>query len=118
MKYLVVICLFIAFSCTNSGTRKAAPEANPAVQENIQTAAVEISIQGMTCTGCEQTIQTGISSINGVKQVKADFKRGKALVEFIPGIADTTQMKEKIIASGYLVANVKSISPDSLRPKL
>lgn len=118
MKYLFVICIFLAFGCTNGGTKKAATEVKSAVQENIKTIALEISIQGMSCLGCEQTIQSGISSINGVKQVKADFKSGKAFVEYLPGIADTLQMKEKIIASGYIVADIKSIPLDSLRTKL
>ena len=86
--------------------------------ENAKTVAVEFTVQGMSCTGCEQTIQTGISSIKGVKQVKATFKDGKAFVEFVPEMADTTQMKEKITASGYTVTGIKSIPLDSLRSKL
>lgn len=118
MKYLILVCLSLLIGCTNSGTKKTSPETKPSVQENIQTATVEITIQGMSCLGCEQTIQKGVGSIKGVKLVKADFKKGRALVEFIPGIADTLQMKEKIAASGYVVAKVKPISPDSLRTKL
>lgn len=118
MRNLIIICIFLAFGCSPGGTKKAATEVKSAVQENIKTAAVEISIQGMTCLGCEQTIQSGISSINGVKQVKADFKNGKAFVEYLPGIADTLQMKEKITTSGYIVADIKSIPLDSLRTKL
>jgi mercuric ion transport protein len=108
----------MAFGCNNAGTKKNVPELKSAVEANVKTVAVEISIKGMTCTGCEQTIQSGISSIKGVKQVKATFKNGTAWVEFIPGIADTIQMKEKITASGYSVAGIKSISTDSLRSKL
>ena len=118
MRYLIVICLFLAFGCTNSGTKKSTTEVKPVVQENVSTVAVELSIQGMTCTGCEQTVQTGISSIEGVKQVKANFKNGKAYVEFLPEIADTMRMKEKITASGYVVAGIKPIPLDTLRSKL
>lgn len=118
MKYLIIICLLIAVGCNNAGTKKNANQEALSVQENVKTVAVELSIQGMSCTGCEQTIQTGISSIKGVKQVKATFKNGKAFVEFSPEIADTTQMKEKITASGYTVSGIKSIPLDSLRSKL
>lgn len=72
----------------------------------------------MTCLGCEQTIQSGIGSIKGVKQVKATFKNGKAFVEFSPEVADTMQMKEKVTASGYIVVGIKSIPLDTLRSKL
>ncbi|MCX6237026.1 MAG: cation transporter [Bacteroidia bacterium] len=118
MKYLIVICLFLAFGCNNAGTKKSSNEVKLAVQENVKTVAVELSIQGMTCLGCEQTIQSGIAGIKGVKQVKATFKNGKAFVEFIPEMADTMQMKEKITASGYIVVGIKSIPLDTLRSKL
>jgi copper chaperone CopZ len=118
MKYLIVICLFLAFGCNNAGSKKNTTEVKPAVQENMKTVAVELSIQGMTCLGCEQTIQSGIGSLTGVKQVKANFKNGKALVEFLPEIADTMQMKEKVTASGYIVTGIKSIPLDTLRSRL
>jgi len=118
MRYLIVIGLFFVFGCNNPGTKKNATEVKPVVQVNANTVAVEVSIQGMTCTGCEQTIQTGIIAIEGVKQVKANFKNGKAYVEFLPGIADTLRIKEKITASGYVVGGIKSIPIDTLRSKL
>lgn len=118
MRYLFVISLFLAFSCNNAGTKKSSAEVKSAVQENVKTVAVELSIKGMTCTGCEQTIQSGISGINGVKQVKATYKNGKAFVEFMPGIADTNLMKEKVTASGYIVVGIKPIPLDTLRSKL
>lgn len=118
MKYLIVICLFLSFSCSSPSTKKSSTEVKPGVQENVKTVAVELSIKGMTCLGCEQAIQSGISSIQGVKHVKATFKNGKAFVEFVPEIADTMQIKEKITASGYIVAGIKSIPIDTLRAKL
>ncbi len=119
MRYLIVICLFLAFGCNNAGNKKSATEVKMPVEvSSVKTVAVEFAIKGMTCTGCEQTIQSGISSLKGVKQVKANFKDGKAFVEFMPDIADTVQMKEKIVASGYAVAAIKSIPLDSLRAKL
>ena len=118
MRYLIVICLFLALGCSNPGTKKSATEVKLPVEASAKTVAVELAIQGMTCTGCEQTIQSGISSLKGVKQVKANFRNGKTFIEFIPEIADTNQIKERITASGYVVAGIKSISIDSLRPRL
>ena len=105
-------------SCNSSGTKKNSAELVTVDSKNAKSVAVELSIQGMTCTGCEQTIQTGINSIKGVKQVKADFKSGKAFVEFLPEIADTMKMKEKITASGYVISGIKPIPLDTLRSKL
>lgn len=118
MKFLIIVCLFLVLGCNNSNTKKNAPEVKSLNVENVKILAVELSIKGMTCTGCEQTIQTGISSIKGVKQVKANFKDGKAYVSFESGVADTIQMKEKITASGYELAAIQPIPLDTLRSKL
>jgi len=118
MRFLIILCLFFAFSCNNASPKKSPAELVSSVSDNAKTVAVEFAIQGMTCTGCEQTIQTGLASLKGVKHVKANFKNGKAYVEFIPDITDTIQMKEKIATSGYVVANIKSIPLDSLRSRL
>jgi len=118
MRCFLVICLFIAFGCNNSGSKKSSPELKQTIVTGVKTVAIELTIQGMTCTGCEQTIQTGISSIKGVKQVKATFKNGKAYIEYQPDVADTILMKEKILASGYHVSGIRSIPMDSLRTKL
>ncbi len=119
MRYLIiVVCFFLAFACNNNGSKKSTKEVKPPVEENVRPIAVELSIQGMSCTGCEQTIQSGIGTIDGVKQVKANYKNGKAYVEFIPGIADTVRMKEKITSAGYTLSGIKTIPLDTLRSKL
>ncbi len=115
---IMVVCFFLAFACNNVGSKKSIKEVKPPVEVYAKSVAVELSIQGMSCTGCEQTIQSGISSIDGVKQVKANYKNGKAYVEFIPGIADTVRMKEKITSAGYTLSGIKTIPLDSLRSKL
>ena len=117
MRHLIIICLFLTFGCSSSGTKKNTPEQKSVNTEIVKTVAVELSIKGMSCTGCEQTIQSGVAAIAGVKQVKADFKTGKARVEFVPGVADTTAIKTNITSSGYIVAGIKPISTDSIQSK-
>jgi len=117
MRLLIVVCFLVAFSCSNGGAPKAPAGVKSIVSEKIVPLALELSVQGMTCTGCEQTIQSGLSALKGVKQVKANFKNGKAYVEYIPGVADTMRMRESITSSGYVLANIKSVPLDSLRLK-
>jgi copper chaperone CopZ len=73
---------------------------------------IEVSIGGMSCTGCEQTIQTGISKLEGIKSVKASYVAGNALVEYYPGITDTMKIKAAITGSGYTVKRFKT-APDN-----
>ena len=72
----------------------------------METSFIEVSIGGMTCTGCEQTIQAGIGKLEGIKSVKASYVAGNALVEFYPGITDTVKIKTAITGSGYTVKNL------------
>jgi len=68
-----------------------------------ETSFIEVSIGGMTCTGCEQTIQAGITKLEGIKSVKASHVAGNALVEYYPGITDTVKIKAAVTGSGYIV---------------
>ncbi len=117
MRFLILVSFLLAFGCGNGGAKKNTPEVKPQVIENIKLAALELSIQGMSCTGCEQTIQSALGSIGGVKHVKANFREGKAYVEYVPGVSDTIRMRESITTSGYVLASLKSIPLDSLRLK-
>jgi len=99
-----LVTVLIAFSCGGNGKK---PEKT---DSKMEAAVVEVSISGMTCTGCEQTIQTRVSDLNGVKSVKASFITGKALVEYFPDITDTLKIKESITGSGYLVKKFNAVS--------
>jgi copper chaperone CopZ len=77
------------------------------------TSKMEIVIGGMTCTGCEQTIQKNVSKLEGIKSVKASFTIGNALIDYIPGMADTTKIKSAITGSGYTVKKIITVQPDN-----
>jgi len=71
---------------------------------------MEIKIEGMTCTACEQTIQRKVGKLEGIKSVTATFSDGRAIIEYFPGKADTLKIKDAISGSGYVV---KKISPSN-----
>ncbi len=117
MKLLLVASFFLVIGCSGGGTKRSAHEIKPVATESLKNIGLELSIQGMTCTGCEKTIQSGLSSIKGVVQIKADYKSGKAYVECIQDFTDTIRMRESVTSSGYILANIKSVPIDSLRLK-
>ncbi len=81
----------------------------------IEPSFIEVSIGGMTCTGCEQTIQAGITKLDGIKSVKASYVAGNALVEFYPGITDTVKIKTAITGSGYTVKRFIPVTANRVR---
>jgi copper chaperone CopZ len=98
--YLVIILVMIS-SCGRSKSPKTE-------LQNTDKAVVEVKISGMTCTGCEQKIQAGIGKISGIESVKASYVTGNAIVEYYPGKADTSEIRQAVKDAGYLV---KSIDP-------
>nr|WP_321450226.1 cation transporter [uncultured Carboxylicivirga sp.] len=85
MKVIGVVVLVIAlFSCHNRNQRSS-------VKEIDSTNIVEIvmNIEGMTCEGCEVTIERGLLKLDGVIEVKADHNTGIAKVK-----ADTVNLNK------------------------
>lgn len=89
--------LFIVFSCNNESAK------------SVKTGAadierLEVSINGMTCTGCEQIIQSNVGKLDGIKSVKAEYTLNKAIIDFDSEIVDTAKIRTAITRSGYKVA--------------
>ena len=63
---------------------------------------ITLKVEGMMCNGCENRVQNALSSINGVKQVKANHVDGTVTVTLEKEI-DKNTIKEKIEDIGYEV---------------
>ena len=71
MKNLIglMLLLFMGFACHQQD--KPAESVNPEVINKI-----EMNIEGMSCTGCEETITKSALALEGVKEATASFKDG------------------------------------------
>lgn len=67
--------------------------------EKIRT--VTISTYGMHCTGCEETIETEIKKLGGIKSVKADHVKKSVIVKYDDKKVTLSQVKEAIKSAGY-----------------
>ena len=94
---ILPVYILIAASCSGSGTKAVTTE------KNQEASVIEVSVGGMSCTGCEQTIQNNVGKLEGIKSVKASYTTGMAMIEYFEGVADTTGIKEAISGSGYTV---------------
>ena len=94
-----MVLLFILSSCGGGG-KKGAKEV-PA-----ETAMIEVSINGMTCAGCENTIQSSLAKVPGVVSVTASTAMGNAIVEYDPALVDTLKIKETVDGCGYTAVKV------------
>jgi len=94
---ILIVYILVATSCSGTGKKAADTE------KNQEVSVIEVSIDGMSCTGCEQTIQNNVGKMEGIKSVKASFTTGMAMIEYFEGMVDTTGIKEVINGSGYTV---------------
>jgi copper chaperone CopZ len=97
LRLIFIAVILAAFSCSRNQTRsgKADTKTEPSV--------IEVSIGGMSCTDCEQTIQKRVGELSGIKSVKASYVAGNAIIEFFPDKVDSSKIREAITGSGYSV---------------
>jgi len=88
-------------SCTQS------PSNRPASAETaeVQTLQAVIRVNGMTCTGCEQTIAAEVEKLPGIDSVSASHTEGTAFVSFDSARVTLSQIQRAIEETGYQVVN-------------
>ncbi|HRE12177.1 MAG TPA: cation transporter [Ignavibacteria bacterium] len=91
---------------TQSENKTEQSSGNTTLQVSANDKAVEIKTNGMTCTGCENTIKTKVKKVDGVKDVIADFKSNTVKASFDPGKTNPDAIKEAITSAGYKVESI------------
>ena len=64
-----------------------------------------LKVTGMTCGGCENAVKRGLGRLAGVGDVAASHADERVTVTFDPGAVTAEQIKAKIAAIGYTVAD-------------
>ncbi len=70
---------------------------------NPTTVEKKLSVSGMTCAGCEASIESGLRKLPGVVKAKASAPAGTVSVIFDPEKAKPSSFEETIAALGYTV---------------
>ncbi|WP_456462008.1 mercuric transport protein MerTP [Reichenbachiella sp.] len=80
------------------------PETNLSGVENVnQQTSYEISIKGMTCTGCEEHVKVEIGKLEGISTLEVSYEQANAVVTFDKSLTDINQVKAAINNTGYKV---------------
>jgi mercuric ion binding protein len=98
MKNLFFIALIAAFIAGCAGKSTSTDNTAEATTTAVANKTVTLAIDGMTCTGCENTIQDEVTKIAGVTSIKASHLDSTAVVSF-----DST--KTAIAAIGKAVSD-------------
>jgi copper chaperone CopZ len=58
-------------------------------------------VEGMTCSGCERTVQRVVGNIEGVTSAQADLKSSTVSVEYDPEKVNIEKIKSAVNGVGY-----------------
>ncbi|MBL1215187.1 MAG: mercuric transport protein MerTP [Ignavibacteriae bacterium] len=85
------------------------PETNKvAIVNESNIAEITLQIEGMTCTGCEESVDYALKTENGVVSVTSSYKTGIAKVKFDKTKVKPEQLKKAVEEKvGYNVKNYK-----------
>jgi len=102
IKYILIVLLTVIYasiitSCTSSDKKS---EKVIVVKES-DIVREKIGVNGMTCVGCEVTLEDNISKIEGVVSVKASHTEKEAIIEFDSTKTNINKITKTIKESGY-----------------
>ena len=69
--------------------------------KDITTKKESYLVEGMTCSGCERTIQKVVGNIEGVRSSKADLKSSTVSVEYDPEKVSIERIRSAVNGVGY-----------------
>lgn len=95
MKKIVLLLMIslAVISCNQTNTSSTGENESIATtsSENIKT--IELNVSGMTCTGCENTIESALTGLEGVVSAEASHTKSIATISF-----DSTKVDDKLLS--------------------
>ena len=70
--------------------------------------SVQLHVDGMVCSGCEMKIEKKVGELEGVRKVKASFKKNTVWVTYDYELIQQNEIKKKITDLEYEVSNIDS----------
>ncbi|MEN8227858.1 MAG: cation transporter [Bacteroidota bacterium] len=104
MKKLLIVLLAGAFmlACNNQtkSSEDAATETPAMAAEWVE---VVLNVDGMTCDGCENAINGGVESLEGIASVESSHEEGWTKVKYDKNLTSVEDIEGKITETGYVV---------------
>jgi periplasmic mercuric ion binding protein len=107
----------LLFSCKDTANKPASATNEANARKEVAVAAkpetASFKIDGMTCAlGCAKTIETKLSSLEGVQKVIVDFDKKEATVEFDGAVLTPEKLTKAVESTGdgetYKVSGMKT----------
>jgi len=100
MMFLLASMLLIGCNSTDKKTNEAAT-----VEDGPGTEWVEVTlnVEGMTCEGCENSVNAGVESLDGIATVESSHEEGWTKVKYDKALTSVEDIEGKITDTGYKV---------------
>jgi len=108
--FIILLLALFATNCTHqtNNNQNGDQKTVTVSPENLQV--IEISVYGMSCEGCERTIQGTVGKLPGIQEVKASHLDSTVLVKFDKTLTNYEDMKTAITEKGYDVMDYKTVT--------
>ncbi|MEN8204299.1 MAG: cation transporter [Bacteroidota bacterium] len=109
MKKLMILLAAAAllFAC-NSQTKSTEESADKVQSANPEWVEVVLNVDGMTCDGCENAVNAGVESLDGIDMVESSHEEGWTKVKFDQSLTSVEDIEGKITETGYVVEGEKT----------
>ena len=108
MKNLFFIALIAAFIVGCAGKSTSIENAAEVTTTAVANKTVTLAIEGMTCTGCENTVKESVTKIAGVTEIKASHLDSTAVVSFDSTKTTVAAIGEAVTEAGYVFKGEKT----------
>ncbi len=107
MRIFIFLLVFTAVSCGVSEQKKDVKESSSVesveLNSNAKIDTMVLVVEGMTCTGCEQTVEKTVLALPGIKSVEASHIEKMATIQFVEGAVEKDKVVKAIKGAGYEV---------------
>lgn len=105
-KFLLFVTLFagvmLAFPYY-SGIFYAKPKKDVVYVQQDDIVEITLVVEGLTCTGCENHVESEVNKLDGILTVKASYEKGNTVVRYDNSKITKEQIIEAINRTGYKV---------------
>ena len=77
----------------------------------VANKTITLAVEGMTCTGCENTVQEAVTKIPGVSSIKASYLDSTAVISFDSTKTSVAAIGDAITEAGYVFKGEKTTAP-------
>ncbi len=102
-KILILIFAIGLFVSCQSNTKKTESNSNAETTQVVEYETMELTVTGMTCTGCENTIKNSLQQIDGVVEVEASHTSNKVTIKVEKDKVKREEIAQQIETIGYNV---------------